>query len=99
ETGARPIVAVAGCVAQQEGAQLLGNTNGHLIDVLIGTQSLKRLPMLVDSVASSHKPEAGSWKPQIDLNPYDDVSFPLGIARREQAHKAYVTIIEGCNEF
>jgi tRNA-2-methylthio-N6-dimethylallyladenosine synthase len=99
DTGARPIVAVAGCVAQQEGEKLLGRTNGHVIDVLIGTQSLKRLPMLVDSVISGRKPEAGSWKPQIDLNPYDDVSFPLGIARREEAHKAYVTIIEGCNEF
>ena len=48
ETGSRPVVAVAGCVAQQEGEKLLGRTNGHVIDVLIGTQSLKRLPMLVD---------------------------------------------------
>src|SRR5258705_776200 len=98
ETGARPIVAVAGCVAQQEGEKLLGKTNGHVIDVLVGTQSLKKLPMLVDSVSSSRKLEAGSREPQIDLNPYDDVSFPLGIVRREEAHKAYVTIIEGCNE-
>ena len=29
----------------------------------------------------------------------EDVSFPLGIARRSDALKAYVTIIEGCNEF
>jgi tRNA-2-methylthio-N6-dimethylallyladenosine synthase len=99
EIGARPIVAVAGCVAQQEGEKLLGKANGHVIDVLIGTQSLKRLPMLVDSVSSGRKLEAGSREPQIDLNPYDDVSFPLGIVRREEAHKAYVTIIEGCNEF
>jgi tRNA-2-methylthio-N6-dimethylallyladenosine synthase len=28
-----------------------------------------------------------------------DVSFPLGIARRVDPVKAYVTIIEGCNEF
>jgi tRNA-2-methylthio-N6-dimethylallyladenosine synthase len=28
-----------------------------------------------------------------------DVSFPLGIARRNDPVKAYVTIIEGCNEF
>src|SRR4029453_18979701 len=48
ETGSRPVVAVAGCVAQQEGESLLHRTNGHVIDVLIGTQSLKRLPMLVD---------------------------------------------------
>ena len=93
ETGTRPVVAVAGCVAQQEGEKLLSNTNGHVIDVLIGTQSLKRLPMLLEGAHSS----GGST--QIDLNPYEDVSFPLGIARREDPVKAYVTIIEGCNEF
>ena len=96
ETGSRPVVAVAGCVAQQEGEKLLAKTNGHVIDVLIGTQSLKRLPMLVQEATSSLQPPASA---RVDLNPYDDVSFPLGIARREEAHKAYVTIIEGCNEF
>ena len=106
ETGTRPIVAVAGCVAQQEGAQLLSNANGGIIDVLIGTQSIKRLPMLVDSARRGRPAErrvgnhAREWRaPQIDLNPYEDVSFPLGIARREDTVKAYVTIIEGCNEF
>ena len=107
ETGVRPVVAVAGCVAQQEGERLLERTNGHVIDVLVGTQALKRLPMLV-SEARGVKREAGRglstphdshFAPRIDLNPYDDVSFPLGIAKREVPHKAYVTIIEGCNEF
>src|SRR6516225_70441 len=46
-TGARPVVAVAGCVAQQEGESLLTRANGQVIDVLVGTQALKRLPMLV----------------------------------------------------
>ena len=97
ETGSRPVVAVAGCVAQQEGEKLLGKTNGHVIDVLIGTQSLKRLPMLVSEAEAA--PRDSRIAPRVDLNPYDDVSFPLGIARREEPHKAYVTIIEGCNEF
>ena len=99
ETGSRPVVAVAGCVAQQEGEKLLGKANGHVIDVLIGTQSLKRLPMLVDEARTSTAPRASRIAPRVDLNPYDDVSFPLGIARREEPHRAYVTIIEGCNEF
>jgi tRNA-2-methylthio-N6-dimethylallyladenosine synthase len=93
ETGAHPVVAVAGCVAQQEGEKLLAKSNGHLIDVLIGTQSLKMLPMLV---SEARRAERG---PRVDLDPHDDVSFPLGIAKRTEAHKAYVTIIEGCNEF
>jgi tRNA-2-methylthio-N6-dimethylallyladenosine synthase len=92
ETGTQPVVAVAGCVAQQEGEKLLQKTNGELIDVLIGTQSLKMLPMLVKDARTSSAPG-------VDLNPHDDVSFPLGVARRTEAHKAYVTIIEGCNEF
>jgi tRNA-2-methylthio-N6-dimethylallyladenosine synthase len=37
--------------------------------------------------------------PRVDLNPHDDVTFPLGITRRNDPVKAYVTIIEGCNEF
>jgi tRNA-2-methylthio-N6-dimethylallyladenosine synthase len=102
ETGARPVVAVAGCVAQQEGEKLLSRTNGQMIDVLIGTQSIKRLPMLVANAANHPAPASRVQDPasrQIDINPYDDVSFPLGIARREDPVKAYVTIIEGCNEF
>jgi tRNA-2-methylthio-N6-dimethylallyladenosine synthase len=97
ETGARPVVAVAGCVAQQEGEKLLGKSNGHVIDVLIGTQSLKMLPLLVGEARTAHV--ESRTPPRVDLNPYDDVSFPLGVARRQDAHRAYVTIIEGCNEF
>ena len=35
----------------------------------------------------------------MDVDIYEDVSFPLGLARRTDPVKAYVTIIEGCNEF
>jgi tRNA-2-methylthio-N6-dimethylallyladenosine synthase len=93
ESGQRPIVAVAGCVAQQEGAAILQRSQA--VDVVIGTQNLKRLPLLVSQ--ASARP-AGSG-PTIDLDPLEDVSFPLGIARRLDPVKAYVTIIEGCNEF
>ena len=92
ETGERPLVAVAGCVAQQEGAQILKRSRA--VDVIIGTQNLKRLPMLVE--AAAHAPRRS---PVVDLDPLGDVSFPLGIARRGDPVKAYVTIIEGCNEF
>ena len=46
ETGHRPLVAVAGCVAQQEGPQILRRSKA--VDVIVGTQNLKRLPMLVE---------------------------------------------------
>ncbi|MGH2757144.1 MAG: tRNA (N6-isopentenyl adenosine(37)-C2)-methylthiotransferase MiaB [Actinomycetota bacterium] len=94
ETGHRPVVAVAGCVAQQEGTQILRRSKD--VDVVIGTQNLKRLPMLVSQAVET---PAHHRTPLIDLDPLGDVSFPLGIARRNDPFKAYVTIIEGCNEF
>ena len=101
--GHDPIVAVAGCVAQQEGEHLHTRAPG-VTDVILGTRALRRLPMLVEQ-AVARRPEAApgdhrrALQPLLDLNPYDDVTFPLGVARRSDPVKAYVTIIEGCNEF
>jgi tRNA-2-methylthio-N6-dimethylallyladenosine synthase len=92
EQGQDRIVAVAGCVAQQEGAAILKRSAG-VADVVVGTQAIRRLPMLVEQAA--HRPSL----PVLDLDPYDDVTFPLGVTRRSDPVKAYVTIIEGCNEF
>jgi tRNA-2-methylthio-N6-dimethylallyladenosine synthase len=92
ETGHRPVVAVAGCVAQQEGAGILRRSKA--VDVVIGTQNIRRLPMLVNEAVT-----APTRKPLLDLDPLGDLSFPLGIARRHDPVKAYITIIEGCNEF
>ncbi len=94
ETGVRPVVAVAGCVAQQEGSQILQRSRA--VDVVVGTQNLKRLPMLVERATRA---AARVREPLIDLDPIGDISFPLGVARRSDPLKAYVTIIEGCNEF
>ena len=93
ETGRRPLVAVTGCVAQQEGMQILRRSRA--VDVIVGTQNIKRLPLLVEQAEQQH---TGSGA-LVDLDPLGDVSFPLGIARRHDPVKAYVTIIEGCNEF
>jgi tRNA-2-methylthio-N6-dimethylallyladenosine synthase len=79
-------------VAQQEGEAILKRSAG-ITDVVLGTQAIKRLPMLVEQAAA--RPHA----PVLDLNPHDDVTFPLGVTRRGDPVRAYVTIIEGCNEF
>src|SRR6478735_4407122 len=50
EQGHDPIVAVAGCVAQQEGAAIFKRSPG-VADVVIGTQALRRLPVLVEQAA------------------------------------------------
>ena len=100
-TGHAPIVAVAGCVAQQEGSRLLERS--ELIDVVVGTQRVKMLPMLVEQ---ARQPRATAAAPATPLaaivdvaTPYDEPSFPLGLTRHADPVKAYVTIIEGCNDF
>jgi tRNA-2-methylthio-N6-dimethylallyladenosine synthase len=99
-TGHAPIVAVAGCVAQQEGAKLLERS--QMIDVVVGTQRVKMLPMLVEQARerAARFDEASSLAGIVDVEtPYDEPSFPFGLTRHADAVKAYVTIIEGCNDF
>jgi tRNA-2-methylthio-N6-dimethylallyladenosine synthase len=72
ESGRRPMVAVTGCVAQQEGEKLLKRNPS--IDVIVGTQALKQLTGLVQAAEES----SVSF---VDVRPYDDVSFPTGVAK------------------
>ena len=93
ELGRDPIVAVTGCVAQQEGRKLIARSAG-VVDVVVGTQQVKMLPMLATQAAERRS------RPTIAIdNPYEEPSFPLGVVRRGDRVRAYVTIIEGCNDF
>ena len=94
ETGPRPMVAVAGCVAQQEGERdpeaLAGRhrrRRGHPDD-----------PKTAADAGRAEREHRAVARHR-HLDPYDDVSFPLGVTRRGDPVKAYVTIIEGCNDF
>jgi tRNA-2-methylthio-N6-dimethylallyladenosine synthase len=90
DTGRDPVVAVAGCVAQQEGSALLKRSG--LVDVVVGTRRVRMLPMLLEQAA-----ETG--RAQIDLGAQDDVAFPFAVTRRSDPVRAWITIIEGCNEY
>lgn len=90
ERGQQPQIAVTGCVAQQEGEALL--KRNLAIDVIVGTQAIRQLPALLADAQARQAP-------RVDINPYEDVSFPLGVAKASDPTRAWVTIIEGCNEF
>jgi tRNA-2-methylthio-N6-dimethylallyladenosine synthase len=85
-----PVVAVVGCLAQQDGGALFKRS--PFINVIVGAQAEKRLPALVEEAARTQAR-------QLDITAYEDVSFPLGLVRRSDPVKAYVTIIEGCNDY
>jgi tRNA-2-methylthio-N6-dimethylallyladenosine synthase len=119
ELGRDPIVAVTGCVAQQEGEKLITRSAG-VVDVVVGTQQLKMLPMLATQALTlrhaqddpernrrvSERPGTSRRRSRVEgaervaiENPYEEPSFPLGVVRRGDPVRAYVTIIEGCNDF
>jgi len=86
----RPLlVGVAGCLAQQEQAELF--KRAPQIDFVLGTMAIRQLPALLE------KARAG-YKRVIDTGAYpDNHLFPPEVAWRASTAKALVTIIEGCN--
>lgn len=86
----RPVIAVTGCVAQQEGEALFERRARP--DVVVGTQSLSQLVPGVEKARAT-------GRTAMAIEPLDDLSLPLGITRPSDAVRAWVTIIEGCNEF
>src|ERR1700741_761750 len=54
ETGTAPMVAVAGCVAQQEGDAILRRSGG-VATLVVGTQAIRRLPMLVSHASAGER--------------------------------------------
>ena len=88
---ARPelTIGVGGCVAQLHGESIL--ERAPLLDVLIGTHNIGRLPELVREAASG----AGR---QVDLDRRaDSFSVPASSIAHASTVRAYVTAMEGCN--
>ena len=88
----RPLlIGVAGCVAQQEGAEIFGRAPA--VDFVVGTQSLVRLPAVVRRLldGESRVVEIGRHPDNLDIPPEQIERIP-GV-------KAYITIMEGCDNF
>ena len=90
-TGDRMIIAVAGCVAQAEGAEILARA--PYVDIVLGPQTYHRLPEMVARAS-----RAGNKVIETDFPAEDKFDFlpekaaPQGIA-------AFLTIQEGCDKF
>ncbi len=87
------IIAVVGCVAQQEGTALIERMP-H-VDIVLGTHQLHRLSDILGEVRQ-HKAHFvdtmyGSCIPSIDIVP--EKSF------MEPPHRAYINIMQGCNNY
>ncbi|PHV62176.1 tRNA (N6-isopentenyl adenosine(37)-C2)-methylthiotransferase MiaB [Cyanobacterium aponinum] len=78
---------VAGCVAQQEGEQLLRRVPE--LDLVMGPQHANRLDSLLEQVFAGNQIVATE-----PIHIYEDITKP----RRESEVSAWVNIIYGCNE-
>jgi tRNA-2-methylthio-N6-dimethylallyladenosine synthase len=87
--GDQPMIAVAGCVAQAEGAEIPRRAPG--VDIVVGPQAYHRLPALVR--------EAKSGRPALDTDMPAASKFGALPARRRSAPSAFLTVQEGCDKF
>ncbi len=94
--GGRMILAVAGCVAQAEGAEILARA--PYVDIVLGPQTYHRLPEMVARAArAAHGDKAGAVI-DTDFPPEQKFDF-LPEAAAPQGVCAFLTIQEGCDRF
>lgn len=85
---AAPMIAVAGCVAQAEGAEIVRRAK---VDVVVGPQAYHNLPELVAKAAQG--------QPALDTDMPAQSKFGALPARRKVAPSAFLTVQEGCDKF
>ncbi|MCE7796053.1 tRNA (N6-isopentenyl adenosine(37)-C2)-methylthiotransferase MiaB [Sphingobium sufflavum] len=90
EDGSRPMIAVAGCVAQAEGAEIM--RRARTVDIVVGPQAYHRLPDLVAKAA------AGQAALDTDM-PADSKFDALPRRSKNPRVSAFLTVQEGCDKF
>jgi tRNA-2-methylthio-N6-dimethylallyladenosine synthase len=86
--GRTPMIAVAGCVAQAEGEEIVRRAK---VDVVVGPQSYHNLPGLVARAATG--------LPALDTDMPIASKFGALPARRKVGPSAFLTVQEGCDKF
>jgi tRNA-2-methylthio-N6-dimethylallyladenosine synthase len=87
--GSSPMVAVAGCVAQAEGAEI--GRRAPEVDIVVGPQAYHKLPDMVAAVSR------GERVVDLDLPGLD--KFAALPKRRKVGPTAFLTVQEGCDKF
>ncbi len=81
--------AVLGCVAQQEGEKIF--EKAPHVSMVCGSASYNQLPQMLVQLESGNKRVTG-------LSLETDLTFETPLTRRDNPHRAYLTIIEGCDK-
>ena len=89
EDGSKPLIALAGCVAQAEGAE--AKRRSPLIDIVVGPQAYHRLPEMVVEAVRGARP--------VDTDMPAISKFEAFPARRRANPSSFLTVQEGCDKF
>ncbi|MGH7006802.1 MAG: tRNA (N6-isopentenyl adenosine(37)-C2)-methylthiotransferase MiaB [Stellaceae bacterium] len=87
--GGKLVVAVAGCVAQAEGAEIL--RRAKTVDVVVGPQSYHRLPALVEAAENGERPVETEFPAESKFDQLPE--------RGRAGVSAFLSIQEGCDKF
>jgi len=88
-TGEGKIIGVLGCVAQQEGQRFF--ERAPQVSLVCGSASYSQLPDLLAQLESGERRVSG-----LSLDTED--CFETELTRRDNRYRAYLTIIEGCDQ-
>jgi tRNA-2-methylthio-N6-dimethylallyladenosine synthase len=89
EAGKGKVFAVLGCVAQQEGERIFDRAP-H-VSLVAGSASYTKLPEMLVQLEAGNRRVTG-------LSLDTDETFDTPFTRRDNPHRAYITIIEGCDK-
>jgi len=89
DDGSKPVIALAGCVAQAEGAE--ARRRSPMIDIVVGPQAYHRLPEMVASAARGARP--------VDTDMPAISKFDAFPQRRRASPSSFLTVQEGCDKF
>jgi tRNA-2-methylthio-N6-dimethylallyladenosine synthase len=89
EHGKGKTFAVLGCVAQQEGERIF--EKAPHVSMVCGSASYNKLPEMLVQLETGNRRVTG-----LSLDTEDTFETPM--TRRDNPHRAYITIIEGCDK-
>jgi tRNA-2-methylthio-N6-dimethylallyladenosine synthase len=87
--GKAPLIAVAGCVAQAEGEEIMARAPA--VSIVVGPQAYHRLPAMLDQAVQGGR--------TTDTDMPAIAKFDALPARRKRAPAAFLTVQEGCDKF
>src|SRR5215470_16178427 len=89
DAGKGKTFAVLGCVAQQEGEKIF--EKAPHVSLVCGSASYTKLPEMLVQLEAGNRRVTG-------LSLDTDETFDTPLTRRDNPHRAYITIIEGCDK-